>query len=621
MHLDLNQIQKLVKERPHSNEIEDGVVMAARLRFHTDPIVNNFHHNHFDDDHKKDNSFTGHHHNSYLDHYLAWIYLTIEDREKQSRFLSYLHNGPYPTVELLEKLWNKRDRIFRAQDAFTRVEFTEDSLNDDSDEYLKEICFREFMENVVRNHEKTSPNSFVVIDLPRFERDLETGEPINLPEFPEPRPIMVDIRAVIDYDRDNKELTHCIYHAEPSFPQFPKGSIIAVDRFAYWVIPKDKDEIPVFDNGFSIPHNLGFVPAVQIGKKQLKKQDNLVMSNILVSSLGELDSLLLAQVSKKYLDGYMNPIIELLEEVCDYKDDNGDLCNNGEIQKFTGVHHTSGERQFRTAPCPTCKARGMIFPGSILTRSVRVDADPDQGALAAFITPDVDFLKYTREEINLKKDDIIGCTVGVMPEANDQAKNIPQVEAGTESRMDVLLSESENRASVKQEILKIIFTIRYRDMFIRVKVHGGTQFLLRTTQQIMESMKEAKEIGASQTELMEFKEQLIRTEFANDPQKQARQLLLLQLEPVPLSNLLEANNLLAKGLISKENFVIKANFDTFIRRFEREKVDLLEFLSLSSPAAKVTIVSKILQGYARDAIKDTEPVPEPTKDEREAIQL
>ena len=89
--------------------------------------------------------------------------------------------------------------------------------------------------------------------------------------------------------------------------------------------------------------------------------------------------------------------------------------------------------------------------------------------------------------------------------------------------------------------------------------------------------KAAKEAGASESELDAMQDEMLQTQYRNDPGQLRRMRMLAELEPYRHLSRTEVVELHEKGLISDEDFRIKINFPNFVRRFERENLAVTEF--------------------------------------------
>ena len=568
-------LQEIIKKRPRKSTVDTGRLLGERLRFHTDAIV--------------DNQYTS----GYYSKYLKYVFSFIEDEVKRERFKTFLNNPPLPTVEVSEKIWRKRDRIFNTSDFFEKIEFSRPELEEEAKDYLDSINFEEFFKDL-NEYRKTSPNSFWVVDLPILERN-EEGNIIGFTGQLEPYPYIIDINYVIDYLDTPNGLKHLIYKCD--------DKIVAIDKMNYFVIPLDEDGEPNYSQMIVSEHSTGKCPAGQLSNQSLLKQDYQVKGNLVVNQLSALDTFLFTKISKKYLDSYMFPIIQKVEEACDYRDMDGNECTGGTVYYERWCPDDSyeggGYNEKREKECPTCKANKIIGAGSVVITPAPDGEIPIINDAVKFVTPQVDYLDYAKETIKEFEDSIIANSVGVLSDQNKQQNEL-QVQAGFEDRRDILLDETKEMSRLRSEIISCIMTYCYGDTFIKTVTNYGTEYYLATIVELEERKKLAIDNGASQSELMQLQQRLIETEHRNNPTLIERLKMLLHLEPFPLMSIEKANNILQNGNISVEYLEKKILFDKLVRKFEREQGAITEFISDAPFEDRIDLIDKILNEYLNE---------------------
>ena len=71
--------------------------------------------------------------------------------------------------------------------------------------------------------------------------------------------------------------------------------------------------------------------------------------------------------------------------------------------------------------------------------------------------------------------------------------------------------------------------MRYGKYFISAKINYGTEFYLYSTDELRKRYKAAKDAGASESELDMMQNQILETEYRNDPTQLRRMLILAEL--------------------------------------------------------------------------------------------
>ena len=121
-----------------------------------------------------------------------------------------------------------------------------------------------------------------------------------------------------------------------------------------------------------------------------------------------------------------------------------------------------------------------------------------------------------------------------------------------------------------------------------------------TTEDLRERYKSAKEAGASEAELDALHDKILETEFRNNPTMQQRMLILADVEPYRHMSREEVVTMAEKGAISRKDMLVKVNFADYIRRFERENMNIIEFAANIDYARKIEAIRERLEEYARE---------------------
>ena len=145
-----------------------------------------------------------------------------------------------------------------------------------------------------------------------------------------------------------------------------------------------------------------------------------------------------------------------------------------------------------------------------------------------------------------------------------------------------------------------ICKLRYGSAFISSSISWGTEFYVFTVTELYSKYKQAKENGASNSELDAISQQILEVEYRNNPLVLQRMLILKQLEPYPHKTLDEVLQLYEKELLDEKLVKLKINFTTLIERFERENINIIEFASNKPLREKIDIISKKLLDYVTE---------------------
>lgn len=118
--------------------------------------------------------------------------------------------------------------------------------------------------------------------------------------------------------------------------------------------------------------------------------------------------------------------------------------------------------------------------------------------------------------------------------------------------------------------------------------------------ELRERYKLAKEAGASEAELDAMQNQIIETEYRNDSTQLQRMLVLAELEPYRHLTRAEVLNLYGQQIISEPELRVKLDFANFVRRFERENTNILEFGTQIPFSEKIKVITNKFYEYASE---------------------
>jgi hypothetical protein len=143
--------------------------------------------------------------------------------------------------------------------------------------------------------------------------------------------------------------------------------------------------------------------------------------------------------------------------------------------------------------------------------------------------------------------------------------------------------------------------LRYGKQFVSAKINYGTDFYIFDVAELRNRYKMAKESGSSESELDALQNQIIETEYRNNPTQLQRMLTLAEIEPYRHLTRNEVIELWRSGVIPESTMKIKLNFTDYVRRFERENTNILEFGSQIPFAKKIDTINKTFAQYASES--------------------
>lgn len=470
---------------------------------------------------------------------------------------------PIATNSVVESVWVKLSKIFDGRNPAINYQFNNTQERDDWEWYRQEILHEpEVWSDKAWAYFKTEINCIVVVDMP------EVGDPNKLPE---PYFYFVPIEYVKSYSVD---------HRTGNFEW-----VIFRNRDKYIVIDGESYRTYSISDGDKIgrkqstsPHGLGYCPSRFLWEEPLSLSEPDVKKSPLSKVLSDLDWYLFYHLSKKHLDIYGSyPIYSGYEEECDYTNAEGDVCYRGRLRDLNGHYKT--DEMGNIIPCPICgKKKNLAGPGTYIEVPIPAEGGPDLRNPVQLLTVDRKSLDYAVEEMERLKTHIINSCVGLDNTIiNETSLADKQVDASYESQESVLNRTKRGIESIQQWVDTTICLLRYGSAFISARVNYGNEFYTLTPEALRKRYVDAKSSGASGAELAALNQQLIETEYRHNPLQLQRMIILSDLEPYQHLTLEEVMSLREKGLVDDTTVLLKADFPGYIRQFERENGNIIDF--------------------------------------------
>lgn len=515
--------------------------------------------------------------------FLAFV-KNILPHDKYKTFLA-MFRWPVKTNEITSVCFDKLSRIFDGRDPVFSYQFTATELVDDWDDY-RQTKLNEPSVWSTKGWEffQTDINSVLICDLPQEQTT----------ERPEPYFYWLPIGSVIAYkaDRDTGVMDYIIFHQHD-------GRIAVIDGASYRIFKATKDG-HVGELESEHPHDLGYCPARFFWNEPLSLEDPDVKRSPLTKELDSLDWFLFYHLSKRQLDlSGSYPIYSGYEQACDFSNaENGDYCDGGYLRNREGYYQYDASGMLLR--CPKCGDKRIVGPGSFVEIPIPDGKEqPDLRNPVQMLTVDRQSLDYNVEEEKRLRSEIITAVVGQEEEITQrEALNEQQIIANFESQTTVLNRVKRGFEEAQKFVDETCCRLRYGAEFLSASINYGTKFYLATSAQLREEYKAAKDAGASETELDAMQRQIIETEYHNDPTTMRRMMILFELEPLHHLTTNEATNLYKEGLIDADTLRLKVNFPEWVRRFERENMNVLEFGSALSYDKKISQIKQTLLNYA-----------------------
>lgn len=575
MGLELNQIKQILQKPSKRRVIQKAVNMQRRLRFHTETNIA------ISDINQPTTIF------------LDWVKHLLP-KDKFNIFLQ-LFKFPLPTPAVVEDVYRELERVFYSRNSSSSYQFTDSELAEDWALYRKSnLNEPEVWKTMGWKRAQVSPNSILVIDLPQVQTTPR----------PEPYFYWLEIDAVVDYQlsKQDENLFEWLVFNQP------EHRIAVFDDTSIRVYQlNEKNEIQSLVS--EAQHDLGYCPARFFWSTQLNEKNKGLKKNPITKELSNLDWYLFFALSKQHLDLYAPyPIYSAYEADCNFENnETGDYCDGGFLRNAKGEYKILNDGTVEKCPC--CSEKRIAGPGSFLEVPIpnQTEGVADMRNPVQITTIDKNSLDYNVNECARLKNEIVISVVGSGGTVSEkEAINETQVTANFESKTSVLNALKTNFELAQKFVEDTVCKLRYGDAFISSSVSWGTEFYVFTVTELYSKYKQAKENGASNSELDAISQQILEVEYRNNPLVLQRMLILKQLEPYPHKTLDEVLKLYEKKLIDENLVKLKINFSTLVEKFERENINIIEFASNKPMREKIDIINKKLLEYvSKDGLTAT----------------
>ena len=576
MALDLNQIKQILQKPTNRQVIQKAINLQRRLRFHTETSVAI--------------SDIG----QPVTIFLEWV-RSLLPKDKYSVFLQ-LFRLPLATPAVVEQIYRELERVFYSRNSSSSYQFTDAELAEDWASYKKNrLAEPDIWKTTGWKKMQVSPNSILVVDLPQVQKSSR----------PEPYFYWLEVDNVIDY----KLTAGNENHLEWLIFKQPENRIAVFDDSYIRVYQLNKkNEIQSLLS--EAKHDLGFCPARFFWSTPLNEKEVSIKKNPITKELANLDWYLFFMLSKRHLDLYAPyPIYSSYEADCNFENnETGDYCDGGFLRNAKGEYKILNDGTVERCPC--CSEKRVAGPGSFLEVPIPnlSEGVADLRNPIQITSIDRDSLDYNVKEAERLKNEIIVSIIGSGGTVSEkEAINETQVAANFESKTSVLNALKTNFEEAQKFVEDTICQLRYGKSFISSSISWGTEFYVFTVAELYAKYKQAKENGAGDAELDTIMQQVFEVEYRNNPLVLQRMLILKQLEPYPHKTLDEVLKLYEKNLLNENLVRLKINFNTFVERFERENINIIEFAASRTLREKIDIIHKKLLDYVSESATIKKP--------------
>lgn len=491
--------------------------------------------------------------------------------DKFKRFRQFL-TPPIQTVEFVEALNSKLQRVFNTENQFRQFVFKDEALEDDWKEYYD----WDFWKTEGFKAMTTSINAVWVADLPEEQKG----------KYPTPYGYLVPITHVLELQNDIRN--NCQYVIFETGDHVMAYDDECITKYEYNLGGTKKGSS--YSGGelgrevARVYHELGYTPARQFWSD--KMNDSINKKNEITKALTDLDYYLFMLTNQKYME-----LLNSYPITVAYENDEGvgvfkDKEDNVPTQaKSNAGSELMGAGSFLRVPPPLANEPDMM-------------QHPVQ-----IINPDVKTLDYHRRASEDRRNRITLSVIGDNENLkNDQAKNEKQVTGSFESQIDVLMRVKKNFEIIETFASETLARLRYGDQFINCTIDYGDRFFLKSLSQLHHDYNNALEAGGNEVLLESLTESIMQERFKNNPKNKMRAKILNDLNPLPNMNFEEILKAKDNGLVSPIDAVIATNFLRFVKRFETEQARINEFGSQLDYKQRLNKILLAITEYAKEIL-------------------
>ena len=578
MPITITQAKERIQRSEKKTELDAILKHDARLKLHGEPVLDRY------DSGPAFNRF------------LRWVgdVLTAD----KAAVFEHLLTFPVLTVELVEQIMGDLEKVFDGKNPVFRYEFTDKKLISDWFEYKVKLGYPSFWRVNGMQALKTMVNSVVVVDLPQQQT---TGAA-------EPYFYFVDPCNILDFEDQDGNLSVIIFKLDGR-----RAAVYDEQFYRIFEIPESGGEpVLILEN----PHELGECPGHWFWDNSISKARRWFKKSPITTTLGHLDWYLFFKTSKRHLDLYAPyPIVSGYEEDCSYESEESGLvlhCESGFLVDSAGL---SFRRNNSRVPCPSCSGKKIYGAGSFVTIPLpdKKAGIPDLRNPIQLTGADTPSLEYNVSETERLRNEIYKSVTGYAGEpVNDQAINEKQVYASFESRTAILRNIKINFELVQARTERKICKLRYGRMFTGLSINYGTEFYLESADTLLKLYNDQLAAGSGDVVTLDYlQEQYYETKFRNNPEQLERAKLVNAIDPARHNGPDKSEALYKAGVLSEADAKVKANFASYLMRFETENANIQDFGVNLEFAKRVNTIKEALRAYAEEVEKvEDDPGPE-----------
>jgi hypothetical protein len=583
------EASKILLRPKNADKVYNAALQEERLIYHSEPILERI-----NLPYMANRNFT-------------YWWQGLVHREKHQK-LNNLMQCPLSTVSISKEIFDQLQKFVDAQDRYIEFKFVTEDYTIDYNKFLDSQNDDSFWRYTVINAIKNKICSYVVVDMPVLQKG----------ERPEPYNYFVSPASIIDVEIN--EYKGCVeyiafkqskfkwngdnYNNQSSLAsKFVTGDelerVIFIDDVSYRVMARKLDSSSEYEVIYTSKHNLGYCPVIDFWRDSIRGSNGINKIGPLTLQLSDFDYVLFFKACIDYMNLYGPfPVLVTYDMEEEENDEKSVNLNEGQYQSYSTMNALNNSE---IVSDPSVSDNKFIAPGGGFTVPVPASHQDHN-----FMTDPMKFvgmesltIKTANELLEAKQCEIKRKCTGVNDEyLNEIAKNTEMLSSSFRKEETILTWIKSNIERVHKFVTKTKCYLRYGEEYFRgAVIDYGSDYMLKDATTLSDEFKKSKDNGMPQSYSYEIAKSASITRFKNNTEKLGRLQILLDIEPYPNMSWEEFNTLaIAKS--DKINFVVKANFITFVNQFERENGSIVDFGSKISYNKKISIIKKTIEEYA-----------------------
>lgn len=520
-----------------------------------------------------------------------WYCLSLPKDKR--RAVKRLIRHPLDTVTISGEIYQQLERAFEGVDREEKYVFGSSELEADWHAYKDNVLGgQDSWRSRGMDGLRCRHNSVAIVDM-----SADVNEPGTLAA---PYWYLRDLNTIFEHPMVSPtEFEYLILRDQVTGENYQR--ITVLDDEAYSVYHYFSDTQTLTEE-IRNEHQLGYCPATMFWTDCLDSETPIVKDHPFSAFLGKFDWCQGSHWTKRMgdlINGW--PITTTFKQSCTYRSEK-EYCDAGFLRSTAEGHenvYLLGS-DLEIAECPSCAHNNSVGPGTNYQVPLPNNANGNTVMLPAVGITNVDVagLKYNAETLKDQEVALFSGIVGSVFEAmNNQAVNEKQVQSLFEARRKALVGVARNFERLQTWIESTMCRLRYGAAFIETSINYGTEFFLFSAGELLTMYTEQRDLGADAAVLDQLQNLYYQTRYRRQPSELERVRIMLAIDPARHHNPASLPALKADGIISREEYALKANMSTLINRFERDHGPLVAYADTTPWGSRIDRITAVLLAY------------------------